>query len=89
MQGITYGLSFSTTPSHGYLEVPKFLVDRVGFVPSNFSVLMGNRWFLEEDDDAGFCLDLFEKAGIKVFIQSYVKGADFEEMLERFSTFSN
>jgi hypothetical protein len=80
---VIYGLVFSSTPSHGYLEVPAFLVERVCFKPSKFSVHIVGHWYLEEDCDAPELLNRLDSEGIKYRISEYTRGDDYTEMLDR------
>jgi hypothetical protein len=83
-QQVIYGLVFSSTPRHGYLEVPTFLVERVSFKPTRFSVCVGSTWYLEEDCDAPEFLNRAESEGIKYRISEYERGEDYEDMIDRY-----
>jgi hypothetical protein len=55
---------FHCDPGHGWLEVSKEDLQYVGLSPSDFSSYSyrkGNRFFLEEDCDAGLFLNAYEK----------------------------
>lgn len=87
MQGVKYGLTYSSTPVHGYLAVPKFLVERVNFVPSKFSVRINGFWHLEEDMDMPLCLELFDENDIHYFLQYYPRDQSYQDMIDRFHTY--
>lgn len=81
-QTTVYGLTFSSTPRHGYLEVPTFLLERVGFTPTRFSVRMSGYYFLEEDCDAPDFLKLADAHGIQYRITEYERDEAYEQMID-------
>jgi hypothetical protein len=44
--------TFHTDPGHGWLEVPRNLVRRLGVKVSSYSYVRGSSAYLEEDSDA-------------------------------------
>lgn len=64
-------LTMHTDPGHGWLEVPRGLLDTLGIAAdiSPYSYIKGDRAFLEEDCDAGIFLDAMKAAGETVTIR--------------------
>jgi hypothetical protein len=57
-------LRYLITPGHGYLEVPSWHLDRIGFVPTEYSFRDGHVCYLEEDCDMPAFLDTWaDKVG--------------------------
>jgi len=57
--------TFHTDPGHGWLEVPRGLLDVLGIAAkvSSYSYIDGARAFLEEDCDAGLLLGALRARG--------------------------
>lgn len=53
---ITYHLTFYSTPSHGYLAAPLWMVEETDIRPTKYSFKAGQYWYLEEDVDAPWFL---------------------------------
>lgn len=66
-------LKFHSDPGHGWLEVPRKLLDEFGLLHkiTSFSYQMGDSVFLEEDCDAGLFLDRMKDLGYEVFITQH------------------
>jgi hypothetical protein len=64
-------LTMHTDPGHGWLEVPRGLLDTLGIAAaiSPYSYIKGDRAYLEEDCDAGRFLDAMKAAGETVTIR--------------------
>jgi hypothetical protein len=61
-------LTFYSTPSHGYLRVPKSTFIKVGGNPNEISGYSGidlTTLYLEEDSDASYFMNLLESKGIE------------------------
>ena len=82
-----YGLAFNETPSHGYLQVQKDLLERVGFNPSPWSLEYLGMAYLEEDSDMPAFLELLKAHAIECHISYYVRDESFTEMLNTFDNF--
>lgn len=85
MSGVTLGLIFHSTPSHGYLQVPVQVVQRVGFEPTRFSTKVFSAWFLEEDCDAPAFLKLASANEIRCAIKEVEEDEQFQEWLDNHS----
>lgn len=72
--GQKYTFKFLSDPRHGWLSVPRSLVDKLGIADriSSFSYQQGNRVYLEEDCDAPLFLKAMYAAGHDVeVVESY------------------
>jgi hypothetical protein len=63
-------LTFHTDIGHGWLEVPKVLVQALQLSVSPFSYVHGDSYFLEEDCDAPAFDAAAAKAGLKFDVVS-------------------
>ncbi|MDD5094565.1 MAG: hypothetical protein PHV74_09330 [Dehalococcoidia bacterium] len=63
-----YDLKWLNDPGHGWLEVPRSVVNELGISKqiTSFSYQQGDQIYLEEDCDASLFLDTCEKRGIKI-----------------------
>ena len=61
-------LTFHTDPGHGWLEVPRAIVESLDITISGFSYVKGDKYFLEEDRDASLFDQAAKEAGLKLDI---------------------
>ena len=51
-------------PQHGWLKVPKKLIEKLGLVISGYSYERNNHYYLEEDSDMSLFLEECKRVGI-------------------------
>jgi hypothetical protein len=60
-------LPFHYDAGHGWLEAPKALVDALEVVPTSYSYQTEDRYYLEEDCDAGQLIEVLKAYDIAIY----------------------
>ena len=78
---------FHTDMGHGWLEVNKSLVKKLGIKVSQYSYQNGTKAYLEEDCDAGELLNALKAEGIEYKIET--KHTDNDHPLRNYARYSD